>query len=135
MKCNIQHLKLLFQIGDDGGIGGECTCIQLIAITKEWSNYKPTVLIPLVLEKEKLKISVTSSDRHAICPKIYMDLISEYFFLQNSVNFGFDSKTNVSIKHLFCCKSSKLPPKIKIKIANVKTSTSTKKILMVMFLF
>ena len=35
-------------------MGEECTCKQLIAINKECSNCKPTVLFYLVLGKEKL---------------------------------------------------------------------------------
>ena len=38
VKSNIENFKWLFQIEDDGGIGGKCTCVQLIAINKELSN-------------------------------------------------------------------------------------------------
>ena len=66
MKSDIENFKWLFQIEDDGGIGGKCTCVQLIAINKEWSNCKITVLFRLVLGKEKLTILVTSSELYLV---------------------------------------------------------------------
>ena len=32
VKSEIENFKYLFQIEDDGGIGGKCTCVQLIAL-------------------------------------------------------------------------------------------------------
>ena len=34
MKSGIENVKWLFKIEDDEGIGGKCTCVQLIAIKK-----------------------------------------------------------------------------------------------------
>ena len=59
MKRDIENFKWVFQIEDDVGIG-KSTCVQRIAINKELSNCKTTVLIRLVLGKEKVKIKVTS---------------------------------------------------------------------------
>ena len=66
MKSDIKNFKWLFQIEDDGGIGGKCTCVQLIAINKYLSNYQATVLFRLVLGKEKLKTSVISSELYLV---------------------------------------------------------------------
>ena len=41
-------MKWLFQIKNDGRIGGKYTCVQLIAINKELSNCLTTVLFLLV---------------------------------------------------------------------------------------
>ena len=60
MKSDIENFKLGFQIEDGGGIGGKYTWVQLIAINKEWSNCKTTVLFGLVLGKEKLNSLDTS---------------------------------------------------------------------------
>ena len=60
MKSDIENIKYLFQIEDDEGIWGKCTCVQLIAINKELSNCEATVYLRLVLGKEKLKTLVTS---------------------------------------------------------------------------
>ena len=56
MKSDIEHFKYLFQIEDDGGIGGKCTCVLLIAINKEGSNSKTAGLFCLALGKRKLEI-------------------------------------------------------------------------------
>ena len=56
MKSDIENLKCLFQIEDDGGIGGKCTCVLLIAMNKEWSNSKTGGLFRLALGKRKLDI-------------------------------------------------------------------------------
>ena len=51
MKSDIEKLKYLFQIEDNGGIKGKWTCVQPMAINKI------TVLfIPFGLGKGKLKI-------------------------------------------------------------------------------
>ena len=55
MKSDIENFKWVFQIEDVDGIGGKCTCGELIAINKELSNCLTTVLLRLVLGKEKLK--------------------------------------------------------------------------------
>ena len=55
MKSDIENFKWVFHIEDVGGIGGKCTCVQLIVINKELSNCLTTVLLHLVLGKEKLK--------------------------------------------------------------------------------
>ena len=48
---------------DDGGIGGKCTCVQLIAINKELPNFQTIQFIRLALEEEKNgNFVVTSSD-------------------------------------------------------------------------
>ena len=56
MKTVIEKVKGLFEVEDDGGIGGKCTCVQLISINKEQSNCKTIMLFRLVLGKEKQKI-------------------------------------------------------------------------------
>ena len=66
MKSDIENFKYLFQIEDDVGIGGKCTCVQLIARNQEWSNCKTTVLFRLVLGKEKLKNLVTISELYLL---------------------------------------------------------------------
>ena len=38
VKSDITSFKWLFKLEDDEGIGGKCTCVQLIAINKELSN-------------------------------------------------------------------------------------------------
>ena len=38
VKSDNENLKLLFQIEDDKGVWGKCTCVELIAINKELSN-------------------------------------------------------------------------------------------------
>ena len=58
----LKTINGFFQIKDDGGIGGKRTCVQLIATNKELSNCLTTGLLHLVLEKEKLKTVVTSSE-------------------------------------------------------------------------
>ena len=55
MKSDIENLKCLFQIEDDGGIGGKWTYVQLIAKNKELLSSKTTVLFCLVLGKVKLE--------------------------------------------------------------------------------
>ena len=55
MKSDIENFLWLFHIEDDGGIGGKCICVQLIAINKELSNCLNTVFFCFVLRKEKLK--------------------------------------------------------------------------------
>ena len=35
VKINIKNFKGVFQVEDDGGIGGKCICVQPIAINKE----------------------------------------------------------------------------------------------------
>ena len=62
VKSDIENFKYLFLIEDDGGIEGKRSCIQLIAINKELSNWKTTVLFRLFLGKETLKMLVTGSD-------------------------------------------------------------------------
>ena len=55
MKSDIENFKLLFQIEEDGRIGGKYNCVQLITINKELTNCKTTVLFHLILGKEKIK--------------------------------------------------------------------------------
>ena len=43
MKSDIENIKWVFQIEDDGRIKEKCTCVQLIAINKIWSNFKTTL--------------------------------------------------------------------------------------------
>jgi hypothetical protein len=38
VKSDIENFKWLFQIEDDEGNGGKCTCLQPIAMNKELSN-------------------------------------------------------------------------------------------------
>ena len=54
MKNYIENFKWLFQIEDDGGMGGKGTCVQLIALNKELSSCLTTVLFRFVLVNEKL---------------------------------------------------------------------------------
>ena len=35
VKINIKNFKWVFQVEDDGGMWGKCTCVQPIAINKE----------------------------------------------------------------------------------------------------
>ena len=60
-----------------GGIGGKCTCLEPIAINKEWWNSKATLLFRLVLGKEKLKILVASSKLYLVFWSIYSILGTE----------------------------------------------------------
>ena len=48
--------KIMVKFGEKG------TCVKRIAINKEWLNCKTTVLLRLVLGKEKLKMLVASSE-------------------------------------------------------------------------
>ena len=38
VKSDIENFKWLFQIEDDGGIGGKCICVERIVINEELSN-------------------------------------------------------------------------------------------------
>ena len=38
VKIDTENFKCLFQIEDDGGIGGKCNCVLHTAINKEGSN-------------------------------------------------------------------------------------------------
>ena len=38
IESDIENFKWLFHIEDDGGIGGKCTYVQLIAINKDLST-------------------------------------------------------------------------------------------------
>ena len=66
MKSDIENFKWIFRIKGVGGIWGKCTCVQLIAINKELSNYKTTLLVRFILGKEKFKILVTSSQLYLV---------------------------------------------------------------------
>ena len=70
MKSDIEHFKWLFQIEDNGGIGGKCTCVHLIA----------TVLFWLVLGKEKPTILVTSSELHLVFDQFTQYKEQNFFF-------------------------------------------------------
>ena len=60
MKVDLKNFKWLFQIEDDGGIGGECTCVQFIAINKK-IKFQTHCVIPFCFWKEKkMEILVTS---------------------------------------------------------------------------
>ena len=61
-KSDIENFKWLLEIEDDEGIGGKCTCVQLIDINKELFNWFTTVFFRLVLGKEKLNILGAISD-------------------------------------------------------------------------
>ena len=39
VKSDFENFKWLFQIEDDGGIGGKCTCVPLIVINEKLSNW------------------------------------------------------------------------------------------------
>ena len=60
VKSDIEYLKWLFQIEYDGGIWGKYTCVQLIAVYKELSNCKTTVLFCLVLGKKRFYLPAQS---------------------------------------------------------------------------
>ena len=56
MKSDIENFKCLFQIEEDGGIEGKCTCVLLMAMNKDLSNTKIAGLFRLALGKGKLEI-------------------------------------------------------------------------------
>ena len=64
MKSDIENFKCLFQIEDDGGIGGKCTCVLLIAMNKDLSNSKIAGLFRLALGKRKLEILLFSAQSY-----------------------------------------------------------------------
>ena len=63
MKSDIENFKCLFQI-EDGGIGGKCTCVLLIAMNKDLSNSKIAGLFRLALGKRKLEILLFSAQSY-----------------------------------------------------------------------
>ena len=64
MKSDIENFKCLFQIEDDGGIGGKCTCVLLIAMNQDLSNSKIAGLFRLALGKRKLAILLFSAQSY-----------------------------------------------------------------------
>ena len=75
MKINIENFKWLFHIEYDEGIGGKCTCVQLIAINNEWSISKTDVLMCW------WKMLVTSSELYLVFWSIYSILGTEKPYL------------------------------------------------------
>ena len=45
MKSDIQHFKQLFQIEDDGGKGGKCTCVEIFSIYMNDKNCKACFIL------------------------------------------------------------------------------------------
>ena len=55
VKSDIENIKQVFQIEDDGGIGGKCACVQLIAPNKELLS-QTTAIFCLNLGKDNWNI-------------------------------------------------------------------------------
>ena len=88
MKSDIENFKCLFQIKDDGGIRGNCTCVQLIAINRKFSNCKITV-VSLGFRKGKTDIL-----SHQLKGMQILVIGSLTRSLQSTENQGFCNRTH-----------------------------------------
>ena len=75
MKSDVQTFKFLFQI-------------EYAKNEKELSNLKTTVIIHLVLAKEKLETLASSSELYKVCPSIYSILGTEKTLFTCIVDHG-----------------------------------------------
>ena len=64
VKSDIENFKCSFQIVDDGGIGGKCTCVLLMAMNKDLSNTEIAGLFRFALGKGKLEIFLFSAQSY-----------------------------------------------------------------------
>ena len=81
MNSDIEHLKWLFQIEDDGGIEGKC--VQIFAIFKRIVKVLNQCVIPFRFRKEKQKTLMTSSELYLVFDQFtqYKGQEKPYFIL------------------------------------------------------
>ena len=94
---------MIFQIEDDGGIGGKYTCVQFVAINKDQSILKTTVLFRLYLKKGKTGNFVVTSSELYLC----FDQFTQYQVQKKTYLLVFLTVVGGKVNHQscqeFCC--------------------------------